>query len=331
MADAGPKTIPPFELALAALLMVAVYFVASWQLQLTLQRDLVVAGARCTVQLLLLGYVLLPIFRLDNPVLNLVWTAVMAALAGWEAAGRPAMRYAQMWRHAMAAVVASAFITVFWAVFAVLRVGLQAQYLIPLMGMMLGNTSSAVAIALGSVTVGLSEGAAAVEQRLALGATRWEATQATLRAGVNLGLTPTLNAMAIMGIVSIPGMMTGQILGGTPPSLAALYQIVIMYLISTSACLSVVLAAAAAVHSCTDNEHRLHVDSLFKKPKGSAGTDPLSRARRAAEAAAEHAAAYAASKAREAASGAVAAVRRLEARRRGAAISDEAYTPLAGQ
>ena len=77
-----------------------------------------------------------------------------------------------------------------------------------------------------------------------------------------------------MGLVSVPGMMTGQILGGTAPALAARYQILVMYLIFSSAAIAISLAAVFAVHACTDGEHRLVAGALRRKPSGSAA-DPL--------------------------------------------------------
>ena len=79
--------------------------------------------------------------------------------------------------------------------------------------------------------------------------------------------------MSIMGLVSVPGMMTGQILGGTAPALAARYQILVMYLIFSSAAIAISLAAVLAVHACTDSEHRLVAGALRRKPSGTA--DPL--------------------------------------------------------
>jgi putative ABC transport system permease protein len=194
----------PALLAAAALLFLT-FLTASQRLGLGLERGVALAAARCAAQLSLLGYVLVPIFRLNEPPLSLAWTLLMAAVAALEAAARPALFYPAMRRHVFGAVLFAAFSALFWGLFAVLRVGLEAQYLIPLMGMLLGNTSSAVAVALGAVTAGLRDGAAAVEARLALGASRWEATHSVLRAAISLGLTPVLNAMSICGLVSIPG------------------------------------------------------------------------------------------------------------------------------
>jgi putative ABC transport system permease protein len=288
----GPTAVSVPALLAAAALLFTAFFTASQRLGLSLERPVAIAAVRCAAQLSLLGYVLVPIFKLNAPPLSLLWTGLMAAVAALEAAARPQLRYAAMRRHTFAAILVAAFVSLFWGLFAVLRVGLEAQYLIPLMGMLLGNTSSAVAVALGAVTAGLRDGAAAVEARLALGASRWEATHDVLRSAVNLGLTPVLNGMSIMGLVSIPGMMTGQILGGTPPALAARYQVVVMFLIAAAAAMSVTGAATLAVHACTDGAHRLHAGALTQRGGGGGGGDPLRAAaqRAAAIAAAARAA-----------------------------------------
>ena len=203
--DVSPEFITVPSLLLAAALMFASFFAASRALGLQLERGVVVAAVRCASQLSLLGYVLVPIFRLDAPPLSFAWTILMVSVAALEAAARPALRYPTMRVHVLLTIMVAAFLSLFWGLLAVLRVGMEARYVIPLMGMLLGNTSSAVAVALGAVTTGLHDGAAAVEARLALGANRWEATQAVLRNAVTLGLTPVLNGMSIMGLVSIPG------------------------------------------------------------------------------------------------------------------------------
>jgi ABC-type iron transport system FetAB permease component len=89
----------------------------------------------------------------------------------------------------------------------------------------LGNTISGISVGLGVVIDELSAGANRVEKLLALGATRWEATRAPVRRAVRLAMTPLLNQMSVVGLVSIPGMMTGQILAGSDPSDAARYQV----------------------------------------------------------------------------------------------------------
>ena len=268
--EAGPTVVTLPSLLVAAALLTAVFVSTNQALGLGIGRDVALSAVRCAVQLSALGLVLVPIFRTDFPPLSLAWALLMAAVAALEASARPALRYPQMRRHVFAAVLVAAFLTLFWGLLAVLRVGLAARYTIPLMGMFLGNTSGSVAVALTSITTALADGAAGVEARLAMGASRWEATRPALRAAVTLGLTPVINQMSIMGLVSVPGMMTGQILGGTAPALAARYQILVMYLIASSAAIAVSCAAVLAVHACTDSEHRLVAGALNRKPAGAA-------------------------------------------------------------
>jgi len=79
-----------------------------------------------------------------------------------------------------------------------------------------------------------------VETFLALGATRWEAAQDPVRRAVRIGMVPIINSMMVVGIVSIPGMMTGQMLAGVDPLSAVEYQIVIMFLIASGTALGTV-------------------------------------------------------------------------------------------
>ena len=105
------------------------------------------------------------------------------------------------------------------------------RYVLPILGMMLGNALSGTSLVLDSMTQGAMRERAAIEASLALGATRFEAMRGVLRRALTTGLMPILTAMAATGIVSLPGMMTGQILAGIEPIAAAKYQVMIMFLI----------------------------------------------------------------------------------------------------
>ena len=198
----GPTVVSIPALLTAFVLLTTVVLTSSRALGLGIERDAAVSALRCAAQLSALGFVLVPIFDTDSPPLSLAWALLMASVAALEASARPALRYPEMRRHVFAAVLIAAFLTLFLGLFAVLRVGLAARYTIPLMGMFLGNTSGSVAVALTSVTTALADGAAGVEARLAMGASRWEATRPALRAAVKLGLTPVINQvrMAYAGL-----------------------------------------------------------------------------------------------------------------------------------
>jgi putative ABC transport system permease protein len=106
-----------------------------------------------------------------------------------------------------------------------------------------------------------------VEAQLLLGATRWEACRPVLRQALRTGFMPIVNAMAATGVVSLPGMMTGQILAGADPNEAVKYQILVMFLISGATGLAVIGSVYGAVLRLTDDRHRLRLERL-QPPRG---------------------------------------------------------------
>src|SRR5262249_61186690 len=106
------------------------------------------------------------------------------------------------------------------------------RYPLPLLGMILGNTMTGISLGLDVLTNGRVQERAAVEARLALGAHRYTALLPVVRDALRSGFMPTINAMAAMGLVALPGMMTGQILAGADPADAVKYQMLIMVLFS---------------------------------------------------------------------------------------------------
>lgn len=104
----------------------------------------------------------------------------------------------------------------------------DARYLIPLGGMLLGNAMTAAVLAAERIGSEMRQHAGDVEAYLALGASPWQASHPFVRRAITAALTPTLNAMMIVGVVKLPGMMTGQMLGGSAPFQAAMYQLLIL-------------------------------------------------------------------------------------------------------
>ncbi len=104
--------------------------------------------------------------------------------------------------------------------------------------------------------------AALIEGRLALGATRWEAAHPLIVASLNTGMIPTINSMMVMGIVSLPGMMTGQMLAGAAPAAAVRYQIVIMFMIAATTALGTLAVILLAYRRLFNRRHQLCVTRL---------------------------------------------------------------------
>ncbi len=262
------------DLALPALLLV-LNGALSVALRLGLERQLAVAALRMVVQLMLIGYVLAALFALASP----VWTAgaalVMVAFAGREIAARQARPLAKGRGLALGtgcALAAAGSVTAL-ALLTQLRPEpwYDPRYALPLLGMVLGNTMTGTALGLDALTTGAVRDRAAVEARLALGATRHEALLPVARAALRTGLMPIVNSMAAAGIVSLPGMMTGQILAGVEPTEAAKYQQLVMFLIAGGTGLGTVAAVFGGVHLLTDERHRLRLDRVGGAEAGDLG------------------------------------------------------------
>ena len=225
-----------------ATLLVLVNGAISLALRLGLGRRLVIAAARMTVQLVLLGLVLDWIFARNRWYSVVALMLVMTVTAGVAAVRRTERRYAGVWVDSLIAVGVSSWLVTALALGAVVQVEpwYRPQYAIPFLGMILGNTLTGISLGLDRLGAELSSDRDRIEALLALGATRWEAAHPALRRAIRAGMIPTLNAMAVIGLVSLPGMMTGQLLAGVDPGDAAKYQIVIMFLIASGTALGTV-------------------------------------------------------------------------------------------
>lgn len=200
---------------------------------LRLERDLLIGTLRTFVQLFILGYILKFIFNLASGWLVLSVFAFMILFAAWEIRARVRERQVSFFFPLLVSMAVSYFL-VAYLVTAVL-VGVEPwwkpQYFIPLGGMIIGNSMNAIAIALERLLGDLRERRSEVEMKLCLGADYKEASQDIVRSAMRSGMIPSINSMMGVGVVFIPGMMTGQILAGADPLIAIRYQIVVMIML----------------------------------------------------------------------------------------------------
>ncbi len=254
-----------FDLSLAALLVVALAGL-SWHMRLGLERSLLIAALRTVVQLLLIGLVLKTVFANADLLWVGLMSLVMLLAAGREVMARQQRGLKGWWGYGLGtgAMFISSFTVTVLALFTMLGNDpwYEPQYAIPLLGMMLGNTMSGVALALDRLTQTAWQQRALIEQRLMLGQTRAEAIDEIRREAMRSGMMHIINAMAAAGIVSLPGMMTGQILAGAPPMEAVKYQILIMFLITAGTGFGVTTALWLASRRLFDERHRLRLDVL---------------------------------------------------------------------
>lgn len=253
------------DIALAAVLigLNAVLFI--W-LRLRLERQLVIAALRMLVQLSLLALVLKTLFELASPIYTGLAALAMVLFAGYEVMGRQQRRLAGWWGYGVGAssiLFAGTIVTVF-ALTTQVRPDpwYHPQFALPLLGIILGNTMTGVALGLDTLSTRVARERPAIDAMLALGATRRAAFRPFVREAMRSGLIPILNAMSAAGLVSIPGMMTGQILSGVDPIEAVKYQILIMFLIAGGTGIGVVCAVHMAAARLSDNRHRLRLDRL---------------------------------------------------------------------
>ena len=254
-----------FDLMLAASLVVALAGL-SLRLHLGLGKQVLIAALRTVIQLSLVGLVLKVLF--EN--VHLLWMAlialVMLVAAGYEVVARQQRRFTGWWGFAMGTT--SMFISTFAVTLIALTVVIRPdpwytpQYAIPLLGMLFGNSMNGVALGLDRLTQTAWQQRAVIEARLMLGQTGSQAIADIRRDSIRSGLIPVINAMAAAGIVSLPGMMTGQILAGAAPLEAVKYQILIMFLIAAGTGFGTLAATTLAARRLFDQRHRLRLDRL---------------------------------------------------------------------
>ncbi len=261
------KVIPLTEtdLAIAALLVIG-NAALSWRLQLATERQLLIAALRTVVQLTLIGFVLRALFDVVSPWWTGLAAVTMIAFAGREVRARQNTRLTGWWAYGLggtAMLFAAGLVTIL-ALTVIVRPDpwYHPRYALPLLGMILGNTMTGLGLALGRLNSSVVQSRAAIEAQLALGRTAYASMQPQLREALRTGLVPIINAMSAAGVVSLPGMMTGQILSGTDPAEAVKYQILIMFLITGATGLGVLLAVVVGAWRLSDQRHRLRLDRL---------------------------------------------------------------------
>ena len=260
-----PIRLETLDLALAALL-VLINGGLSLALGLGIERQLLVASLRMVVQLLLVGLVLEALFATQSAVLTLGVAMVMIAFAGHEILSRQERRLAGWWGYGLgtAAMLTAASIVTLFALTTQLRPDplYDPRYAIPLLGMVLGNTMNGISLGLNALTGDVARGRAGIEAQLALGHDRRRAMAPLVRRALRTAMMPIINSMAATGVVSLPGMMTGQILAGASPVEAVKYQILIMFLIAGGTGLGAVAAVMGGTYRLTDHRHRIRLDRL---------------------------------------------------------------------
>lgn len=237
------------------------------------EKDILIACVRMTVQLLIMGYVLLYVFQNPSWPLTSLMIAVMLGFAMYTVFQRsryPLSRKMRVW--VAASICVGSLVTILFFLLVVIRIRpwYNPQYFIPLSGMIVGNTMTGVALGMNRLCGDLRDQKDRVENSLMLGATYRAATHELVNQAFDASILPTLLSMMSMGIISLPGMMTGQILAGTLPTTAIKYQIGIMLAILGSVAMSVYLFVSYGVKTFFNEKSQLVIPEEKKKQKASA-------------------------------------------------------------
>ena len=224
------------------------------RLKLHLEKPLVIGIVRTFFQLLIVGLILTSIFEVagEHPILAVFYLLFMSLIASLELNSRLKYTFAGLF------IAVSTIFFIYTCITGILLFNFiihttpsfDPQYVIPILGMILGSALAGVTQGLDIFLKGVVERRNEIELYLAFGASKFEACQDLVREAVNAAMMATLNSMAVIGIVSIPGMMTGQIVGGSVPKEAAVYQTMIMYMLAcarfttTSICIAFVMSSS---------------------------------------------------------------------------------------
>lgn len=231
-------------------------------------RQTLVSVARMTVQLLLVGLYLQWVFTMNRWWLTSLWLLAMVAVATFTILRGSGLKARALLGATAPALVLGTAVPLFWFVGLVLRNPdvLEARYVIPVGGMILGNCLRANIVGIRDFYQHVRDDRKAYQLVLAQGASLCEAVCPYLRRAFQAAVSPTLATMTTIGIVSLPGMMTGVILGGSDPVVAIRYQIAIMIAIFAGTAITVPMAIYLTLKRCF-NAYGLLREDVFAQER----------------------------------------------------------------
>lgn len=229
----GLIELQPDDLGWALGIIVAAIALSNWQ-KLNLEGQLLLAAGRSLIQLLVVGYIIAVIFALDNPLAVLGILAIMLTIAAVVSRNRIGKNIKGLLPVIWGSLFLSNALTLGYAIALIIQPDswYDPQYIIPLTGMILGNAMNSASLAGERLASLIIQNRLEVETHLCLGATPSQAITAYRGEAIRVSLIPTLNQMMVVGLVSLPGMFTGQVLAGSDPLNAASYQILILFMIA---------------------------------------------------------------------------------------------------
>jgi len=227
--------------------------------------SLITAAVRCIVQLAVVALLLKRVFETDNAWAVAGIACLLNIMGTFETVvNKSKKRFHHMFPFVFIGMLGSTVpVSIIGARFAMSLdpFWTPTQY-IPILGMLCGSTISGIVVSVTYVLKEFSENRDKIEMYLAFGASRLEACKPIATEALRLALTPTINQMSVIGIISIPGMMTGALLGGASVQQAAKLQMVIMFMISSSTALATIVTTGLTLRTIVDKECRVRVERI---------------------------------------------------------------------
>ena len=256
------ETISYLGIISIAILIIPTLFINKY-LEIKLNKDIVVSILRMFVQLSIVGLYLQYIFDLNNSLLNIAYMLIMMIVASHSIISSAKFKMNKLFLPIAASVIIPNFLIIIFFNFIVIGLDnpFNARYLITIGGMILGNVLKGDIISIMTFYNGIKDNYNKINYDLALGATLFQATKPYLKKTIKVAIKPSISTAATMGIVSLPGMMTGQILSGSLPMAAIMYQIAIMIAIYVSRYFSVIFLLYLTKNVMFDKNEQLVLDN----------------------------------------------------------------------
>lgn len=229
---------------LAAYIFIVILMLITKSKGIPREREIALGTFRMTIQLIFTGYILSYVFENSNPYATILIITIMEVFAVHNIIKRSKSNLSKPLKSVISfSMITGTIICILYFLLIVVRINpwYDPRYFIPLAGMIIGNSMTGISVGVNRLKEGFNEQKYIVEAALMLGATQKSASRHITNSAFEAAILPTINSMMGMGIVTLPGMMTGQILSGTSPLIAVEYQIAIMLGIVGSVSLSLIL------------------------------------------------------------------------------------------
>lgn len=257
----GVVDLGTFQMVAAYLFVVILLFIVRLK-GIKREKEIIISTIRMSLQLILTGYILIYLFDNINMIYTLLVIIVMEIFSIYNIFKRSKLILTKSLKKVIAlSMISGTLFSLLYFILVVVNIKpwYDPRYFIPIAGMLIGNSMTGISLGVTKLVEGFKVQKPMIENSLMLGATPKDACKHIVDNAFDSAILPTINSMVGMGIVFLPGMMTGQILSGTSPLLAIQYQIAIMLGILGSVSLTVILFVQLGYKSFFNKEQQLNI------------------------------------------------------------------------